>query len=200
MALSYSHCVFEHREILLKDKPVDMLRISPKGTVPILVLNDTVLEESRDILLWALQRRDSQSWFYGLHADVQQNIIELIDFNDYKFKPWLDKYKYSVGYPEQTQAYYRAQCEVFLQSLEFRLQAGVYLLGQALTLADIAVFPFIRQFAYVDTHWFEQSDYSCLQRWLTGLLESRLFHSVMQKYKPWEMGDAAIIFPECRAE
>lgn len=178
MALKYAGIAVEIREIALKDKPKSMLAVSPKGTVPVLVLPDgTVLEQSLDIMQWALQQRDTDDW---LNADSQL-IAELIAENDGSFKQALDKYKYAIRFPEQPAETYRSQGEIFLQKLEELLRQNNYLLKTSISQADIAIFPFIRQFAAVDATWFETASYPKLKVWLNGLTESALFLSIMEK-------------------
>lgn len=195
MAIQYSGIEVELREILLKDKPEAMLQVSPKGTVPVLVSANEIIDESQDVLLWALNQNDPGNWFEGLTSEQQGEIKFLINRNDMDFKPWLDKYKYSVGYPEHSQDYYRKNAEVYLADLDARLAASKYLMGDKLTAADIAIFPFVRQFAFVDKAWFDQSAYANVRLWLETLLASDLFSAVMHKYQPWREGDTEIIFP-----
>jgi glutathione S-transferase len=178
MALRYAGIAVEIREIALRDKPQSMLKVSPKATVPVLVLEDgTVLEESLDIMHWALQQNDSDGWLAADGELTQQLISE----NDGGFKQALDKYKYAIRFPEQPAESYRAQGEVFLQKLESLLKQSKFLLKDQVSLADIATFPFIRQFASVDADWFETVPYPKLKVWLKGLVESELFASIMEK-------------------
>ncbi|HSI38130.1 MAG TPA: glutathione S-transferase [Methylotenera sp.] len=178
MALKYAGIAVEIHEISLKDKPESMLKVSPKATVPVLVLSDgTVLEESLDIMYWALQQSDKGSWL-GVDSERLQ---ALITENDGSFKQALDKYKYAIHFPEQAAEYYRAQGEVFIQKLEALLSQSKFLLKDQVSLVDIAIFPFVRQFASVDTDWFETAPYPKLQTWLKGLVESELFLSIMEK-------------------
>ena len=178
MALRYAGIAVEIREISLKDKPQSMRKVSPKATVPVLVLQDgTVLEESLDIMRWALQQRDSDGWLSADSELTQQLIAE----NDGSFKQALDKYKYAIRFPEQPAETYRAQGEVFLQKLESLLGRSKFLLKDQISQADIAIFPFIRQFSGVDTAWFETAPYPKLRAWLKGLVESELFVSIMEK-------------------
>lgn len=173
----------EIREIALRDKPAHMLQVSPKGTVPVLVLQDgAVLEQSLDIMLWALQMHDPKDWLHANHAQAMQMIAS----NDGDFKQALDRYKYPERYPENPQVEYRARGEVFLQQLEARLQAQPYLFGQQASVADVAIFPFIRQFAAVDAAWFLQSPYVALASWLESWVQSDLFASIMQKYPVYQ--------------
>jgi glutathione S-transferase len=178
MALKVADISVEIREISLREKPASLLRFSPKGTVPVLVLqNGEVLEQSLDIMHWALTQRDINGWLEVDLAVAQS----LIDENDGAFKYALDRYKYPERYPEQSQEFYRKQGEKFLQKLELQLAQQTYLLKNSLSLADIAIFPFVRQFAAVDDAWFSQSDYPHLRHWLAGLVNSDLFESIMQK-------------------
>lgn len=183
MALHMANIQVEIREISLRDKPAHMLQVSPKGTVPVLVLQDgQVIEQSLDIMLWALQQHDPESWLQPENLQWQQ----LIDANDGAFKQGLDRYKYPERFPEQPQIVYRTLGEVFLQKLEALLQAQPYLLGQQASVADVAIFPFIRQFAAVDAAWFSQSPYTEVARWLTAWVNSDLFTSIMQKYPVYQ--------------
>lgn len=183
----------ELREIVLRDKPAQMLAISPKGTVPVLQLVDgQVLEESRDIMLWALERQDPQGL---LAATTLKPAMALIEQNDQQFKHWLDRYKYADRYPEMTQLEYRLQGEAFLQQLEQLLLNQSFLLGDKISLADIGIMPFIRQFAHVDRQVFAELPYTNLQRWLNAWLQHPLFLQVMHKYQPWQEDDPVVSFP-----
>lgn len=179
MALSYAGIPVEIREISLKQKPAHMLQVSPKGTVPVLVLPDgQVIEQSLEIMHWALQQHDADGW---LSADPQHAAL-LIAENDGSFKQHLDRYKYAIRFPEHSAEDYRAQGELFLAKLEQHLQQSTFLLGDEISFADIAIFPFIRQFAAVDHDWFESTGYIKLKSWLQHLVESALFKRVMVKY------------------
>lgn len=179
MAIWAANIEVEVREISLREKPAHLLQISPKGTVPVLQLPDgTVLEQSLDIMQWALAQNDPQGW---LNADSEA-VNALITKNDGDFKKALDRYKYPDRYPEYTQAFYRGQGEQFLQRLETALAQHDYLLGDKPSMADVAIFPFIRQFAAVDAEWFASSPYLRLRAWLERWLESPLFAEVMQKF------------------
>lgn len=178
MALKYANISVEIREIVLRAKPSQMVKASPKATVPVLILNDgTVIEQSLDIMYWALQQNDKEGWLTADNIATQQLIAE----NDGSFKQALDKYKYAIRFPEQSSDVYRTQGEVFLQQLEALLNQSQFLLGTQVSLADIAIFPFIRQFAGVDSVWFETTEYPKLKRWLNSLVESQLFVSIMEK-------------------
>ncbi|MBT8131929.1 MAG: glutathione S-transferase [Gammaproteobacteria bacterium] len=174
----------ELREILLKDKPPEMLAISSKGTVPVLQLADGgVIDESIAVMEWALAQHDPASW---CAADPVLTRT-LIDENDNSFKAALDRYKYFIRYPEQTQAEYRAQGEVFLQRLESQLAAhdGRGLVRNSVSFADTAIFPFIRQFAGVEPDWFAICEYPLLRQWLNEQTTAPAFSYIMRKYPLW---------------
>ena len=177
MALRYSGVPVDIVEVSLKAKPAEMLAISPKGTVPVLDADGRVIDESLEIMRWALAQNDPQGWL----LDGDSRIAELIEANDQGFKVDLNRYKYAERYPEQPMEVYRAQGAVFLQRLEGLLQDRDYLLADHPSLADIALLPFVRQFAHVDREWFAQTPYVRLQAWLQRFLESDLFTSIMKK-------------------
>ena len=175
MALRYSGVALSIVEVSLKAKPAAMLAASPKGTVPVLVCADgRVIEQSLDIMHWALAQHDPDNWLQGDGS-------ALIEDNDTRFKVLLDRYKYAIRYPEQPMEHYRAQGGEFLQGLERRLALTAYLTGPALSLADVALAPFVRQFAHVDREWFGQAPWPHLNAWLERFLASALFASVMVK-------------------
>ena len=189
MALRVAEIAIEHREISLKNKPPEMMEASPKGTVPVLVLPDgTVLDESLEIIFWALAQNDPHHWLGTDHFTLEK-ALRLIKINDSDFKYHLDRYKYSVRYPQYTRNEYRHRGECFLKQLEHLLQNRAYLLGTQPSLADIAVLPFVRQFALVDMAWFEQAGYGKLVIWLNTLLDSVWFTGVMQKQTLWTSGN-----------
>lgn len=167
MALIASGISIEIREVELRNKPKAMLTASPKGSVPVLVLPDgSVIDESWDIMLWALRQNDPQNWLGG-HENTLPAAQRLLEENDTVFKCNLDCYKYPERFPEHPQDFYRAQGAVFLQKLEAHLRATPYLLGNTLSIADAALLPFVRQFAAVDAHWFASAPYPKLRDWLT---------------------------------
>ena len=175
MALRYSGVPLSIVEVSLKAKPAEMLALSPKGTVPVLVCADgRVIEQSLEIMHWALARHDPDNW-------LGPDSAALIEENDQVFKVNLDRYKYAIRYPEQPMEHYRAQGAAFLQRLEMMLEQTPYLAGDTLSLADIALAPFVRQFAHVDRDWFEQAPYPRLNAWLERFLASELFTAVMAK-------------------
>ena len=186
MELSYAGVAVEIREIALKQKPASMLHVSPKGTVPVLVLTDgLVLEQSLDIVDWALAKSDVDDWAMQADSDAKKLTDALIFSNDGEFKLALDKYKYAIRFPENPPEIYRAQGEEFLQRLESLLSQTTYLCRDTRSKADIAIFPFVRQFSMVDEAWFENADYPKLKVWINDLSASELFLGVMQKYPTW---------------
>jgi glutathione S-transferase len=177
MALRYSGVPVDIIEVSLKAKPAEMLAISPKGTVPVLDAGGQVIDESLEIMRWALAQNDPQDWL----LDGDSRIAELIEANDQGFKVHLNRYKYAERYPEQPMEIYRAEGALYLQRLEELLTDRDYLLADHPSLADIALLPFVRQFAHVDREWFVQTPYVRLQAWLLRFIESELFTSIMKK-------------------
>jgi glutathione S-transferase len=181
MALRYSGVAVDIVEVSLKAKPAEMLALSSKGTVPVLSVDGRVIDESLAIMHWALAQNDPQDWLLKDDPAGQAQIAALIEANDQVFKVHLNRYKYAERYPEQPMEVYRAQGEVFLRQLDELLQGRDYLLAEHPSLADVALMPFIRQFAHVDREWFAQTPYVRLQDWLQRFLESDLFTGVMHK-------------------
>ena len=182
MALKYAGIDVQIREISLRDKPASMLRISPKGTVPVLQVEGLVLEQSIDIMRWALEQSDPDAWL-----SVDQNLAQdWIAKNDGPFKKLLDQYKYPNRYPDLIPAQVLGNAiEVMLQPMECALESHPYLMGEKLSWVDIAIFPFMRQFSMANQQQFEGLAFPKLKRWLTDRLESNLFQSVMEKYPTW---------------
>lgn len=183
MALAYAGIAVEIREISLREKPASIFAISPKGTVPVLQSDGLVIDQSYDIMKWALRQSDRDQW---LSAETESLIDEWVAKNDGPFKNLLDQYKYPDRSPdiqiEETLSQARA---LFLGPINELLKTGPYLLGAKTSLADIAIFPFVRQFAMVEPDWIDQSGLTFLKQWLNAHLESSLFLSVMQKYPTW---------------
>ena len=177
LALRYAGVPVQIVEVSLKAKPAEMLALSPKGTVPVLSLDGRVLEESLEIMRWALAQNDPQGW--GLEGD--ERIDVLIARNDSEFKVHLNHYKYAERYPEHSREHYRQQAEVILADLEQHLDGRPYLLADHPSLADAALLPFIRQFAGVEPQWFAEAPYPRLRAWLQGWLESELFKAIMAR-------------------
>lgn len=182
MGLKIAGIEVEIREVSLRDKPAHMLQVSPKATVPVLVLADgKVIDQSLDIMQWALAQHDPEAWL-----DVaMDSTMQLISDNDTTFKRALDAYKYPERFLDKTHREHRADGEVFLVELEQRLLQHAYLIKETPCIADVAIFPFVRQFAAVDSAWFEQSEYVQIRLWLESWVKSELFNSVMQKHKTY---------------
>ena len=182
MALRYAGVDVQIREISLRDKPVSMLRISPKGTVPVLQVGDLILEQSIDIMHWALEQSDPDAWL-----SVDQSLANTwLAKNDGPFKQLLDQYKYPNRHPNLIpEKVLEDAIELMLQPMETALEAHPYLLGNQLSWVDIAIFPFIRQFSMVNPQEFEALVLPRVKRWLAERLESTLFQSVMEKYPTW---------------
>lgn len=197
LAIRYSGIRTECREVDLNNIPQSLQEISAKATVPVLLMPDgNFLDESWDIVKWAVAQNDPEK-LAGEGGNVSLEAEILVEMNDYSFKDDLDHYKYADRYPEHPAEYYREQGELFLQELEPRLIAGPYLVGNSLSVADIGIFPFIRQFALVDRDWFDQAPYPKLRDWLNAFLhssryESKLYTDVMHKHPIWQPGDAPI--------
>ncbi len=193
MTLCCASITVDLREVSLRAKPEAMLSLSAKATVPVLHLpDDSVLEESLDIMYWALAQSDPHQWLDSASA---ASSASLIAENDHDFKDHLDRYKYWERYPAEPQQHYREAAELFLCKLELLLKDSAYLLGNSIGITDVAIFPFIRQFAFVDKDWFDQAPYPGLQRWLQGFLDSQLFARCMGKQVPWQAGDQTLLFP-----
>ena len=191
MALAASGAEVTLREVLLKDKPAELLAASPKATVPVLVLSDgRVVEESLDVMQWALEHRDPLGWLDNAALDS-----DWISACDGDFKHWLDRYKYADRYPEQTAEDYRQKAATFVQKLENQLSVSDWVGGDAANAVDVALFPFIRQFAGVEPSWWQQAPYPKVSQWLEGWLNSALFSAIMAKYPRWESGQPGERFP-----
>ncbi len=190
LALAVAGLRVEWREILLRDKPAEMLSISPKGTVPVLQCHDgTVIDESLDLMVWALQQNDPANWLPPVDSPQDLQTQALIADNDGAFKHWLDRYKYHSRHPERSQLDYRRQAEVLLKDWESRLQKhGGGLCDRQRGLADAAIFPFLRQFSGVEPVWWSTAPFPALRAWLQDWLNSALFRRVMRKQPPWQSG------------
>ena len=179
MALAYAGIITDQKEVSLKNKPLDLIIASPKATVPVLILeNGRAIDESIDIMIWALEQSDPDGW---LKPSIKAHCDELIHFNDTRFKPILDNYKYPERSEKKDPVYYRNKAKIYLNQLNSLLMQNRYLLADDITFVDVAIFPFIRQFYLVDKQWFEQSDYEFLKIWLTSFINAELFLLVMNK-------------------
>jgi len=211
LALAHCACQYELREVVLKDKPPQLLKVSSKGTVPVLVLVNTginnvetsgasqsyrVIDESLDIMHWAINENLSRDLQNAAQWHVTESlstidINALIEQNDVEFKPQLDKYKYSDRYPERSQACYLEATMPFLEKLEAILSQSAFIGGSQFRYVDAAILPFIRQFSLVNPKQFNALALPSLQRWLADALQSELFLSVMQKVPPWKAENTA---------
>jgi glutathione S-transferase len=181
------------REVNLKQKPVEMLSASAKGTVPILVLDNeqqppTVIDESLNVMLWALTNNDPDNLLYKFDQSALPNMLKLIEQFDNEFKTCLNVYKAAKRYREDNLIECRQACEVFIQGLENRLIESCFLMSAQESLADIALVPFIRQFAKVERQWYQQSPYPRVRQWLNFYLQSGMFTRVMAKHEFWVGG------------
>ena len=195
MAIYQANIKCEYREVLLKDKPESMLTLSGKGTVPVLVTPEKeVIDQSLEVMHWALSQSDAESW---LDEDRTLGQI-LVERNDNEFKCYLDRYKYHVAYPEHPQQYYRDKTGAYLDLLEKSLRdnQGISLAGNHLSFSDIAIFPFVRQFANVDIDWFKSSPYELLNCWYNKIEQSDLFKACMNKHEQWSPDQKAVYFPQ----
>ena len=192
MALKYVNLKIILREVELSDLPKEVLAVSPHGTVPSLIISEgEFMDESWDIVKWAIQQNDPDNWL-GKNNEYLQDAEMLVETNDFSFKEDLDHYKYADRYPEHPMEYYRQRGEEFLEELEEMLEQNIFLLAGKITIADISVFPFIRQFAMVDKEWFDQAAYPRLQRWLDFMLDSEWFHEAFKKHEIWKSGSEDI--------
>jgi UPF0176 protein len=181
------------REVVLRDKPAALLLASAKATVPVLQLPDgRVIEQSLEIMRWALEQNDPQGWL-GLHEPDEA--LALIALNDGPFKQALDRYKYAPRHSERPQSAWRDEAvELMLAPLNTRLANRLFLLRDTPSLADMAIAPFIRQFAAVEPGWFDRAPFEPLQAWTKRIVSSALFDSVMSKFPAWQPGDPDTIF------
>ena len=182
LAIAAAQTPVHLREVVLRDKPQAFLDASPTATVPCLVTKAGPIDESLDIMKWALAQSDPEGW-------LDRNDQLLIETNDGPFKHHLDRYKYATRYDDVDPEDHRTAAFDILKQLDERLANTAYLCGARRGLADIAIFPFIRQFANADRAWFDALDLPALQKWLEGLLVSDLFARVMQKHPQWKSAD-----------
>ncbi len=203
LAIAASGLRCELREIVLRSKPPELLAASPKATVPVLVLQSgKVIEQSLEIMLWALRQNDPQCWLAPVHGTLQ-DMQALIAGNDGVFKQHLDRYKYPNRYPQEHEGAadgqqfaqtHRASAACWLMELETRLTRQAWLFGPAASLADMAILPFVRQFSHTDAAWFSSQPWPRLGAWLVRWESGAWFQRVMEKYPPWQSGQAVISF------
>jgi len=187
LALAAANQPVALREVVLRDKPQAFLDVSPKGTVPCLVTGQGVVEESLDIMRWALRLHDPDGWL-----DMPQAGWDWIARADGPFKAALDRTKYATRYPDSDPQTARTEAAAFLCTLDTQLGAWVF---DQETIADYAILPFVRQFAFIDKPWFDAQPWPDLHHWLDRFLTSDAFARIMPKYAQWHEGDADVIFP-----
>ncbi len=190
LAVQSSGVRVELREILLKDKPEAFLQTSASATVPAVKDGDLILDESFDVMRWALDKADPEGWL-----DMPQGWDAWIEECDGPFKAALDHTKYAVRYPDRDEAEEREKASVFLRKLDTQLEGQTFLFGDRATLADMAILPFVRQFANTDRAWFDAQDWPNLIRWLDAFLDSADFAGIMSKFKPWVPDQEPVFFP-----
>jgi len=177
------------RAIVMTNKPAEMLALSPKGTVPVLVLgtepSTQVIDESLDIMLWALKLSDPNNLLYAEDAKALPEMLAIINENDQQFKPNLERYKRAKRFHGDDEEACRLQCEPFIQALEQRLSQHPFLMGSTPSLLDFALLPFVRQFSRVNRQLYRHGPYTHLQSWLKHHLQSQLFSKAMLKYPLW---------------
>ena len=193
LAIFKSRIAVELRDVKLNNKPAAMLAASTKATVPILVVSPThVIDESLDIMFWCFGQNDPENLL--LDATNVSSLLEYITKYDKGFKPCIERYKAAKRYHEDNLVECREACEVFVQDLEQRLAKHRYVMGDKESVADLAIFPFIRQFAKVERSWYVNSSYNNLDRWLRHYLQSAMFNKVMALQPIWEQGSNPLIF------
>lgn len=195
LAISAAELSCELREIVLREKAPEFLAASETGTVPVIVQPDgTVVEESFDIMMWALEQHDPDGWLKPEVGSVD-DMTKLIMRSDGDFKSNLDRYKYPNRHGDGDPNVARAAGAVFLRELDERLASSPNLFGAHVALADMAIAPFVRQFANVDRAWFDDQEWPNLSAWLDRFLTSERFTSIMTKYPKWHAGDEVTRFP-----
>ncbi|MCJ8295770.1 MAG: glutathione S-transferase [Colwellia sp.] len=183
------------RDLVLSDKPIEMMAASPKGTVPVVVLkNGTVIEESLAVMLWALRETDPADLLHGQQDHLLSAMLLLITEFDNDFKTCLEAYKCAKRYQEDNVSQCRAACELYIQKLERALTKHSFLMSDKESLADIALMPFIRQFARIERQWYLQSPYPKVRQWLNSYLQSPVFTKVMAKHPLWVDNQQDVLF------
>lgn len=194
LAIFKSQQAVELRDVKLTNKPAAMLAASPKGTVPILVVSAShIIDESLDVMLWSLGQSDPDNLLLSSIVELS-DLLAFIDIYDSEFKPCIERYKCAKRYHEANLEACRNDCEVYIQNLEQRLSKHDFILGEHESLADIAILPFIRQFAKVERQWYVKSSYRNVKRWLNNYLQSALFNKVMAPHPIWVEGSEPVIF------
>jgi glutathione S-transferase len=194
LALLVSGIRCEMREITLSHKPANMMEASPNGTVPVLVLKDRGLDQSLDIMYWALEQNDPEGWS-TVGQTINQEANAIVQTCDTEFKIHLDRYKYPNRYDLPNGLADREAGSVYLVQLNTKLTQSTFLMGTKWSWVDAAVAPFVRQFARTDRAWFDTQSWTALQNWLTHFEQSERFSTVMHRYKIWHQGAKPLAFP-----
>ena len=194
LALDVSEQTCELREVALRCKPQHLLQASPKGTVPVLIVEHRTIDESLDIMRWALQRHDPEQWLIPERGTVD-SMERLIAHMDTHFKQHLDRYKYPLRFVGADTMASRHEASQDLSMLENELALASYLCGERASLADMAIAPFVRQFANVDSQWFALQPWPRVQRWLERIVNSERFGRIMRPVSPWVEGTPGVSFP-----
>ena len=189
LSLVVSKTKVEIREVLLKEKPKEFLDSSISATVPCMITKEKTIDESLDIMFWALKNNDPQNWLY-----IPKLGYELIKENDGPFKHYLDLTKYHSRYPEINPEESRKKASAFLIKLE-SIMADNFLFGSSPTIADMAILPFVRQFANTDIEWFNQQNWPNVKRWLSKFINSEIFDLIQIKYNQWSKESEPQFFP-----
>ena len=188
MAIAISQTPVRLREIILRDKPIEMVEASPKATVPVLVDGDNIIDESLAVMQWALNKNDPEDWRGSIDP-------QLIEENDGPFKHHLDRYKYATRYADIDPQEHRTAGFEFLEKLDSQLEESAFLNGDKRGFCDVAIFPFVRQFRIPNAEWFDSAPIPNVQRWLKSLMASDLFLTVMKKYPTWNDSKKEFEFP-----
>ena len=202
LAILLAQQTVQIRAVTMKNKPDEMLLASPKATVPVLVIqhndeqNDTIVDESLDIMLWALNRNDPDNLLYSHDPEALPEMLKVIQENDDEFKPSLEKYKRAKRFHGDDLDACRVECEPFVQALEQRLAQHEFFMGATPSMLDYALLPFIRQFSKVNKPIFSDGRYTNLHRWLSHHLQSRLFARAMLQYPLWLDNREVCLFGE----
>ena len=196
MALYLSKTVVEHREVSLRDKPQSMLEISPKGTVPVLILDDgNVIDESIEIIEWCIKKKKN-IFTETLNSDQELFTEDAIKLFDEKFKFHLDRYKYATRYEDVDEILHRESCVEILKTMENKISNKIFFYTDHLNKIDICILPFIRQFRIANPEWFDNHiEFPKVQKWLDNFLKSSILKEIMVSHEVWKKNNPAIFFP-----